>query len=76
MNVFTLISRGRGFANPVCGPGEEGLEHWHGEAEEVTEPLPDMHSHLNSSIISKGGMEVTDPPPAKHNPRGLQVRNP
>lgn len=36
----------------------------------------DMHSHLNSSIISKGGMEVTDPPPAKHNPRGLQVRNP
>lgn len=27
INLFTLISRGRGFCKPVCGPGEEGLEH-------------------------------------------------
>ena len=51
------------------------LEHWHREPDEqLWSRSPEMHSHLNSSI--KEEVEITDPPPAKDNPRGLQVRNP
>lgn len=35
-----------------------------------------MQSHLNSSIISKGGVEVTDPPPSQRQPPGAAGQEP